>query len=185
MHSSRLAFLYTAILVVLQAAPVFAPPANITITVPPGTSNHGNPKLLCTPLSWTDVAIFFLGNYVAHEATMLTIPGSTKRSILYRRFICLLFPAVGLQCGLSTISTFTSFGNAKLEIAKRTGVLCMLARTQSWRPIDGDVINHATVIHLDQRSGSNQGPGSYCPYLIHLSALPDQHDFSGPSANRW
>jgi len=43
---------------------------NITIVVPAGSRDHSNPKLLSTPTQWTDIATFFLANYVAHAATV-------------------------------------------------------------------------------------------------------------------
>lgn len=48
---------------------------NSTLPLPPGTTNHGNPKLICLPTKWTDVIVFFLGNYVAHAATIRLEPG--------------------------------------------------------------------------------------------------------------
>lgn len=47
---------------------------NMTILAPQETSDHGDPRILCTPTRTTDVASFFLGNYVAHAATVKALP---------------------------------------------------------------------------------------------------------------
>jgi hypothetical protein len=52
-------------------------PSNNTISLPEGFTNHDDPNLLCMPPSWTDLAIFFLGNYVAHAATVVSRPGES------------------------------------------------------------------------------------------------------------
>ena len=48
------------------------PTQNITITVPQGTTNHGNQKLLCTPSKWTDIATFFLANCSCRHCQIFT-----------------------------------------------------------------------------------------------------------------
>ncbi len=65
---------------------------NITITVPIGTTNHSDPRLLCTPTKWTDIVVFFLGNYVAHAATVKSLPGEPMLSVLFAGSAALLFP---------------------------------------------------------------------------------------------
>src|SRR2546429_9111725 len=65
---------------------------NITITAPDGTSNHGDPRLLCTPTRWSDIMIFFLGNYVAHAATVKPLPGEPTLHLLFNQLFALLFP---------------------------------------------------------------------------------------------
>jgi hypothetical protein len=57
--------------------PVLGAAMNETATVPTNDSNHGDPNLLCRPSRWTDIATFFLGNYIAHAATIMTIPGES------------------------------------------------------------------------------------------------------------
>jgi len=41
----------------------------------PGYTHHGKCNLLCAPATWFDILIFFLGNYVAHAATVVSLPG--------------------------------------------------------------------------------------------------------------
>src|SRR2546423_328016 len=54
---------------------------NITITVPNGTTDHGDPHLLCLPAKWSDIALFFFGNYLAHAATVKSLPGEPALSV--------------------------------------------------------------------------------------------------------
>jgi hypothetical protein len=80
------------------------PERNITITVPDGASNHGNPELLCTPIRWYEVALFFLGNYIAHAATMRPYPGESTAEMLSSMIFALLFPPSGALRGLDAIA---------------------------------------------------------------------------------
>ncbi|KAM5520282.1 hypothetical protein FOXYSP1_18706 [Fusarium oxysporum f. sp. phaseoli] len=54
-----------------------------SVVLPPGTSNHSNPNIICFPAKWSDIAIFFLGNYVAHAATVLSIPALAKGQVFF------------------------------------------------------------------------------------------------------
>jgi len=69
------------ILLLHQATPLAASALkleNITVTVPVGTNNHRDPHLLCTLSTWTDIASFFLANYMAHAATIRSVPGNQQ-----------------------------------------------------------------------------------------------------------
>jgi hypothetical protein len=56
----------TILCAAVSGLPATNPNINITISVPEGTSDHGNPNLLCTPTKWLDVLVFFFANYLAH-----------------------------------------------------------------------------------------------------------------------
>ena len=113
---------------------------NMTITVPIGTQNHGNPKLLCAPARWTDVAIFFLANFVAHAATVKTTPGQPALQSLADLIFALLFPVFGIQRGLRAIQQCAVLAETPLEKAHRAGALCMVIRGPAWKPRDGDEV---------------------------------------------
>src|SRR5271169_4416932 len=136
---------YFSLLVGVFVIATTAAPTNITISVAAGTSNHGNPNLLCTQLSWTAIVVFFLGNYVAHAATVRRVLGQSNISAIGSRITAAFLPAVGLQRGIVLIQTFAIFGDSELEVATRAGVLCMLARDANWQPKDGDVVEHGTA----------------------------------------
>ena len=115
------------------------PTQNITLTVPEGTQNHGNPNLLCTPTSWTDVAIFFFANYVAHAATIKSLPGEPALATLIILISALCLPASGVSSGVKAIGQRAVFSSTPLESAAKSEALCVVVRTAEWVPQRGDV----------------------------------------------
>src|SRR5579871_3090862 len=67
-----------------------------TLSLPPGYSNHDDPNLICRPTKWSDIAIFFIGNYVAHAATVKTLPGESPLGVILNIAFALLFPTSGV-----------------------------------------------------------------------------------------
>lgn len=128
---------------------------NITLTVPSGTSNHGNPSLLCTPIQWTDIVVFFLGNYVAHAATVHSFHGESAAMKVLNTFSALLFPGFALFRGLAVISSLAVFGKSELEIAARAGALGVVVRSKDWRPAAGDIVEHAVFRQSPEQTSSH------------------------------
>jgi hypothetical protein len=89
--------------------------------VPPDASNHGDRDLLCTPPKWTDIAVFFLGNYLAHAATIVTSPGESPLSVAVATVYALLFPIAGVVRGLNAIMSLAIWGKNDLKKAARAG----------------------------------------------------------------
>ncbi|KAF2445771.1 hypothetical protein P171DRAFT_273004 [Karstenula rhodostoma CBS 690.94] len=117
---------------------------NITLPLPIGTSNHATPGLLCTPTKWTDVALFYLFNYVAHAATVLTRPGERLDDFIVSVIGSLLFPALGLYRGIEAILSRAAFvKHDDLKKAARSGALCLVVRGKDWRPHHGDEVPNA------------------------------------------
>ena len=117
------------------------PTEDITITVPKGTRLQGGDlQIVCTPSKWTDVATFFLANYVAHAVTLKSLPGESTISVL-RNVVCsLLFPISGVRRAVNAISQRAIFAKTPLEAAAKAGALCMVVRTLEWKPEHGDVV---------------------------------------------
>jgi hypothetical protein len=112
-----------------------APATNITITVPEGTSNHGDPNLLCTPTKWYDILIFYGVNYFAHAITMKTVPGELTNDILLDIVSALMYPYSGVLRGLEAIYRHAAlFSTDDLHQATRAGALCIVVRTFKWAP---------------------------------------------------
>jgi len=101
---------------------------NYTIVAPVGTSDHNNKHLICTPARWTDIAVFFLGNYVAHAATVKTLPGEATLSIFLAMIFALLFPVSGMARGVAAIRQHAMTRSHPLDRALRAGALCMVVR---------------------------------------------------------
>jgi len=146
MSSSRVvdASRWLLALCVLTCSATAIPLQDITLPLPVGTSNHGTPGLLCTPTKWTDVALFFLLNYVAHAATVLTQPGERSTDYVVSVVGCLLFPVLGLYRGIEAIfSGAVLVKKDDLRKAARSGALCMVVRGNDWRPVDGLELGNA------------------------------------------
>src|SRR5947207_2299107 len=106
--------------------PAEASQNNTTIVLPKNYSNHGDPNLLCRSTKWSDIVIFFLGNYVAHAATTLTLPGQSPLSAAVTVIAALLFPTSGVIRGAKTILSFAITAKTDLQTAARAGALCMV-----------------------------------------------------------
>jgi hypothetical protein len=94
-----------------------------TIVLPSGYSNHDDPNLLCRDTVWSDVVIFFFGNYVAHAATVILLPGESPLGSALVIISALLFPSSGAHRGLRAISSCAVFGKTELQRAARAGAL--------------------------------------------------------------
>ena len=115
------------------------PTQNITLTVPEGTQNHGNPNLLCTPTRWTDVVIFFFANYVAHAATTKSLPGEPALATLRLHMTALFFPLAGVLRGVKAVGQLAVLSDTPLGTAAWAEALCVVIRTREWQPKSGDV----------------------------------------------
>jgi hypothetical protein len=80
----------------------------LNITAPNGTTNHGNPQLLCFPSTQATFWLFFIGNYFAHSATVLFKPGATAVQQIFAVSNALVFPASGLLFAMTIISRFVT-----------------------------------------------------------------------------
>ncbi|KAF4334325.1 pogo transposable element [Fusarium beomiforme] len=115
------------------------------ILLPARTTNHSDPHLLCPPVSWEKVVIFFLGNYVTHAATVKLPPATPLLANIWICLGALLMPATGLVFGLLAFSQAIK-GLTKSELTKATvaGALCMYVRTSEWPPDEKTVEVRAT-----------------------------------------
>jgi hypothetical protein len=112
-----------------------APAVNITITVPEGTSNHGDPNLLCTQAKWTDIVLFYAVNYLAHAVTVKSLPGEKLIDAAHIIFSALIYPYSGVIRGIEVIIRRAAYhqGN-ELQRAARAGALCVVVRSELWTP---------------------------------------------------
>lgn len=115
-------------------------PVNITDCFDFGDSitNHGDPNLFCRPSKWTDVAVFLLGNYVAHVATIHSSPGQSVLETILFSFTALFFPSAGVFKAFQAITSRAIFADTELQRATRAGALFVVQkiRTESSRPRD-------------------------------------------------
>ena len=124
--------------------PTTGPNINMTISVPAGTSDHGDPNLLCTPINWLEILIFYLANYIAHAATVKARPGENANDIIFAVFLAITFPFSGLARGLEAIvrRTLLHCHANDLQTALRAGALCIVIRDENWSPNDRWLIDY-------------------------------------------
>lgn len=60
------------------------------------STDHGEPNLYCQPATFTDIAIFYLANYLAHCATVKMQPGENGLSSFVSTVLALFFPTSGI-----------------------------------------------------------------------------------------
>lgn len=101
---------------------------DLTITVPDGSSNHGNPDLLCTPPQSLDYILFYLTNYIAHAATVIMTPGQGTRSTMSIAFFAVFLPGLGIVRALNAIQRRSRFESHPIKRAVRAGAVCMVVK---------------------------------------------------------
>lgn len=164
---ARLTLLYGILLAMIPIA--YSAPTgtssleNVTISVPDGTTNHGDPQVLCTPSQWTDVVTFFLANFFAHVATVKSRPGEPALRGFLFMLLALFFPTSGVKRGLDAIFCHAIIGGSPLQRAKKAGALCEVIRTHDWKPRTGDVVRGVQVKHTEHKQDSQQ-----------LSSVPEE-----------
>lgn len=102
----------------------------VNCTLPPSSPLHFSDdcKLLCRPAKWTDILIFYLGNYAAHAATTKLFPGASVYSSTFSIIAALLFPSSGIFRGAIAISSGAIFANTELQTAAKAGAIYAVER---------------------------------------------------------
>ena len=91
------------------------------------------------------MAKFLLANYVAHAATLKSLPSESTSSVLKNIVCSLLFPVSGVKRGVKAIYQCATFAKTPLEAAAKASALCMVVRTSEWKPEHGDVVKISDV----------------------------------------
>jgi hypothetical protein len=108
--------------------------AKFPVSLPAETKNHSASQLLCRPATWESIAVFFIGNYVAHAATVKLPPATPLLANIWICFSALLMPATGLVFGLLAFWHAISGRNeSEVQKAAIAGALCVYARSDEWR----------------------------------------------------
>jgi len=128
----------------------------------PGFTYQDNCKLICRASQWTDIVIFFLGNYVAHAATVVSKPGQSPISSLVAVITAFLFPGGGIRSGVDAIMSLAKRGETPLRIAARAGALCAVVKVD-----DSDDNTPEENSPEDSKTApeSKETPGSLAPLL--------------------
>lgn len=100
---------------------------NFTIQVPEGTTNHGDPRLLCTPPTWRDYVAFFALNYFIHAATLPSVPGESRREVIFAVLNALFIPGFGVSRAMRRLVLRPALRRKRsLECAVAAGAICMV-----------------------------------------------------------
>jgi hypothetical protein len=105
-----------------------APPLNCTLPLSSPLHFSDDCKVLCRPAKWTDVLIFYLGNYAAHAATTKLSPGASTFSSILSIVAALLFPTSGVLRGSKAILSRAIFAKTELRTAVRAGAVYAVER---------------------------------------------------------
>src|ERR1700761_9484272 len=127
-------------------------PGNPTTTC----TDHGVPGLCCTPAKASDIALFFLVNYLAHCATIKFFPAETPTEKMYTIITALLCPSSGLLRAIDSILRRPRLRKLNaIQRALKSGALCMVTRSHDWRPRLDDKI-HLTLRNIGKNSRDNK-----------------------------
>ncbi|MCJ1313981.1 hypothetical protein MMC25_007661 [Agyrium rufum] len=92
--------------------------------------------VICKPAGWTDLLIFYLGNFFAHAVTVRSEPGQSTYDRIVIAVTALLFPTSGLLAGVEAITSGAKFGKTSLQAGARAGAVYMVTRT--WTELKGN-----------------------------------------------
>ncbi|KDQ51972.1 hypothetical protein JAAARDRAFT_184571 [Jaapia argillacea MUCL 33604] len=92
--------------------------------------------VVCVPTTWSDIAVFFVANYIAHATTIPTAPGANWYDTAAWTMLSLLLPFAGLGKSLGLILSHFIAGNSDLEKAWAHDALAVVVRSDDWEPAD-------------------------------------------------
>lgn len=156
---------------IVTAYPQSLPPSS-------NSTDHGNPNLHCRAATFSDIAVFYLANYLAHCATVKLMPGENAVSSFSSMALALFFPTSGIIRAVSAIIRHARITRKdELRAAARAGALCMVVRSRHWLPQDGDVIR-------DYRTTETQKGVDKWKYEYSTNTKADQlEDWANPRGN--
>lgn len=109
---------------------------------------------LTTLLNRANILSFVLGNYVAHAASTITLPGEKTKVVVFTVVLALMFPGAGIRRGLDAIVSHARTSPTSLEQAARAGALCMVVRNEKWRPRPGERVDDVIIRRKDSWNSS-------------------------------
>ncbi|KAJ9196311.1 hypothetical protein DTO164E3_6367 [Paecilomyces variotii] len=147
-------------------------PRDVTITVPDGITYSAAKHLLCVPTSWSDVASFFLGNYLSHAATVVSFPGESKYVLIMNMALAIVFPAMGAARGLVAIVRHAATISDPVQQALRSRALCMVVRSQDWKPQRDEMMHSLAYVPKELREDED-GCNGYTLLAKHAQSVTE------------
>ncbi|KDQ55137.1 hypothetical protein JAAARDRAFT_342022 [Jaapia argillacea MUCL 33604] len=90
--------------------------------------------VICLPTTWVDILIFFGTNYIAHAATIPSIPAAPWYDTASWTFIILLVPFGGLGKSIGLIIRHLFSEGGDLQKAAARGAMAVVTRSKDWEP---------------------------------------------------
>ncbi|KAF4629698.1 hypothetical protein G7Y89_g8442 [Cudoniella acicularis] len=175
---------YCSITLLALAMAVASPLASAQ---PPNSTSalfsNNNPNVICRPAKWTDIVVFYLGNYIAHAATTLSLPGQSPLAVVFSIAAALFFPVSGVFRGFRAIYTLAIFAETELQTAARAGALCMVVKLDEGAFRDFDDGEKPIRLFSTRIHGRYELPRGYA-----LKLVPCDAKFEGDSvspSNLW
>ncbi|CAL5871086.1 uncharacterized protein PFLUO_LOCUS5332 [Penicillium psychrofluorescens] len=145
--ADTLALIFTLIAGSLAGVlPIRSDTKTTTVTLPPGVTYNPDTHLFCAPTKWTDVATFFLGNYISHAATVITFPGEPWQVVALNMLLAIVFPGMGAARGLLAIIRHAALCKDPIQRALRSRAMCMVVRSKEWKPSSGQKVHSLTFL---------------------------------------
>uniref|UniRef100_A0A093VFF9 Uncharacterized protein n=1 Tax=Talaromyces marneffei PM1 TaxID=1077442 RepID=A0A093VFF9_TALMA len=150
-----------ALLALVYGAWAAVLPARDTVTLPPGVTYDPNTNVWCTPTTWIDVASFFLGNYISHAATVISFPGEPVSITIVNMVLAIFLPSSGAGRGLLAMVRHAAFYKDPIQQALRSRALCMVVRSQDWKPISGETLRSLSFLSKELRDDDDDEYEAY------------------------
>jgi hypothetical protein len=150
-HTTCLIPLTFTLIITASFAAVLPTRRDTTITVPDGVQYYPAENLICTPTTWTSVAVFFLGNYLSHAATVIAFPGEANHFVVLNMILAVLSPAMGAARGLLAIIRHAALYRDPIKQALRSRALCMVVRSDEWKPRAGEKMRSLSYLPRELR----------------------------------
>lgn len=152
--------------------------ANNTCTINvPGYRMERGCTFICHNAAWTDIALFFVGNYLAHVATVKSNPGDSTGAIFWWSLGALFVPLTGMLKANAIVRGLAIFGRTPLQKAARAGALLMVVPKKTISPSDLNHEGHAASIDLE--GGTNNNTSSSTTSANQIES-PIWYTLSGP-----
>ncbi|KDQ51989.1 hypothetical protein JAAARDRAFT_492802 [Jaapia argillacea MUCL 33604] len=91
-------------------------------------------SIVCNRTTWHDIVIFFVANYIAHAATVPSVPGAKWYDSAFWTTVSLFLPLAGLGKSAGLVGRHFLAGKSDLEKASAREALLVVVRSRDWQP---------------------------------------------------
>jgi hypothetical protein len=129
------------------------------ISVPDNISQHGG--LICLPIKWHQLVVFYFVNYLAYAGSVFTEPGAPLLDVIFTSLTALFLPYSGIREGVYAILYSPLFQggfshNSDLQAAAEARALCIIIRSPTWSVYNDSWLEHVRVDSMSE-PGSDRG----------------------------